>query len=112
MKAARTEASIEAAVVAYAKKHGVIAIKLSTGMFGTMGWPDRLFLGKDMQVRWVEFKTPKGEVTALQRQRHAELAKLGWSTAVVRSVEEGKAVLDNMIKFPLKPDPRQMRMGF
>ncbi len=107
----RTESSIERSVVEYARKHGVLSIKLTTqGPRGAAGWPDRLFLGKDMQIRWIEFKTADGKVTPLQRQRHAQLAALGWSTAIVRTVEEGKAVLDNMIKFPLKPDPRQRRL--
>ena len=111
--AARTERSIEQAVVDYARKHGVLSIKLSmNGARGAAGWPDRIFLGKDMQVRWVEFKNERGQLTALQKRRHAELAALGWSTAVVRTVEQGKDILDNMIKFPLKPDPRQLRMRF
>lgn len=111
--AARTEKSIEQAVVEYGKRHGVLSIKLSmNGGRGAAGWPDRLFLGKDMQLRWVEFKTEKGKLTPLQMRRHAELSALGWTTAVVRTVEQGKAVLDNMIRFPVKPprNPQQMRM--
>jgi hypothetical protein len=80
------------------------------GPRGAAGWPDRLFLGRDMQIRWIEFKNDRGQLTALQKRRHAELAALGWSTAVVRDVEVGKAIIDNMVKFPVKPDPRQMRM--
>ena len=107
----RTERSIEQAVVEYAKKHGVVSIKLSmNGRMGAAGWPDRLFLGKDMQVRWIEFKAEGGKLTELQKRRHMELSKLGWSTAVVKDVEVGKAIIDNMVKFPLKPDPRQLRM--
>lgn len=107
----RTERSIEQAVVDYAKKHGIASIKLSmNGRMGAAGWPDRLFLGKDMQVRWIEFKNDRGQLTPIQKRRHAELAKLGWSTAVVRDVEVGKAIIDNMRLYPTKPDPRQMRM--
>jgi hypothetical protein len=107
----RTERSIEQAVVEYAKKHGVASIKLSmNGARGAAGWPDRLFLGKDMQVRWIEFKADGGKLTELQRRRHAELSALGWSTAVVKDVEVGKAIIDNMRLYPTKPDPRQMRM--
>ena len=107
----RTESSIEQAVVEYAKKHGVVSIKLSmNGRLGSAGWPDRMFLGRDMQIRFVEFKAEGGQLTPLQKRRHAELSKLGWSTAVVKDVEVGKAIIDNMRLFPMKPDPRQLRM--
>lgn len=109
----RKESSIERAVVEYAKKHGILSIKMSTqGPMGSTGWPDRLFLGKDMQVRWVEFKREGGKLTMLQRRRHAQLAALGWSTAVVWTVEQGKDILDNMRLFPVKPDKRQMVLDF
>lgn len=107
----RTEKSIEGAVVAYAKKHGIASIKLSmNGRLGSAGWPDRLFLGPDMQVRWVEFKAPGGKVTDLQKRRHAELGAFGWSTAVVYDVETGKVIIDNMRRRSPKVDPRQMRL--
>jgi hypothetical protein len=109
----RLESSIEKSVVDYARKHGVESIKLTTqGPRGAAGWPDRLFLGRDMQVRWIEFKAEGGQLTELQKRRHVQLAKYGWTTAVVRSVEEGRAIIDNMRLFPVKPDPRQMRMRF
>lgn len=110
---ARTESSIEKAVVDYARAHGVTSIKLTTqGPRGAAGWPDRLFLGKDMQIRWIEFKAEGGVLTELQKRRHMELSALGWSTAVVRDVETGKAIIDNMRLYPLKPDKRQRTFGF
>ena len=102
--AARTESSIESAVVEYAKKHGVASIKLSmNGRMGSAGWPDRMFLGRDMQVRFVEFKAEGGQLTPLQKRRHAELSAFGWSTAVVKTVEVGKSIIDNMRLYPVKP---------
>ena len=109
----RLESSIEAAVVRYAKGRGVESIKLSTnGRMGTAGWPDRLFLGPDMQVRWVEFKQERKKLTPLQRRRHAQLSALGWDPNVVDSVEKGKAVINSMRVHRDKtaPDARQMSL--
>ena len=95
----RLEASIERAVVEYAKKRGVTAIKLSTqGALGTTGWPDRLFLGPENELAWVEFKTEKGKLTPLQKKRHEELLLHGWFVVVVRSVAHGKEVIDRMFE--------------
>jgi hypothetical protein len=94
MAVSRTEASIERAVVAYAKKtRGVLAIKLGTGSrFASTGWPDRLFVGRSA-VLFMEFKRPGGKLTSLQAERCRQLRHLGWTVHVVSDVEAGKSLI-------------------
>ena len=94
MAAKRTEASIQRAVVGYAREHGVVAIKLSTnGRFGTSGWPDYLLIPAYPGVPFmIEFKSQGGKLSALQKQRIDELS--GRLTVyVVDDVEDGKRIV-------------------
>jgi hypothetical protein len=89
----RSEASIQRAVVRYARDLGGIAIKLTTaGRYGTAGWPDYLFLMPDRSPFAIEFKAEGGELTALQTQRIAEMAR-HIKVFVVDNVEDGKGII-------------------
>jgi hypothetical protein len=85
------ESAIEAACCAYARKRGVVPIKLQGGVVGD---PDRLFLLPHAMCLLVEFKSPAGRLTARQRIRHAELAKAGHRVSVVRATADFKHLLD------------------
>ena len=47
------------------------------------GMPDRVILLSEERVRWVELKTTGGELSELQKLRHAELRKAGHVVEVV-----------------------------
>lgn len=68
------------------KLYGVSGLK-----FGLDGWPDRLFpLGKDYPgaVIWIEFKNADGRLRPNQKVRHRQLAAMGQTVVVCRSVKE------------------------
>jgi hypothetical protein len=90
----RGEASIQKSVVAYAKKRGVVCVKLHSPGFGSAGWPDYLFLPLYPFRPWcIEFKREGGKLTPLQAQRHKELT--GRVTVYVcDDVVKGKSIVD------------------
>ena len=93
----RSEASIQKAVVAYAKQRGCIAIKQSTaGRFGTAGWPDYLIISLEGRVMFMEFKRQGGEPTPLQDRRMSELRGNMIDCYVVDEVSLGKALVDGL----------------
>ena len=61
---------------------------------GTLvGFPDLCVLGPDGLVVWLEVKSPKGRVTAVQRQVHKHMAKLGHTVHVVRNWPDVKEAM-------------------
>ncbi len=70
------------------KEHG--------GMYGTAGIPDIIFCyrGKFMAF---EVKTEKGRTTALQESVINKIQKCGGKVVVVRSVDEVKTALEEMM---------------
>lgn len=80
------EASIERSCCRYAEGMGWIAMKIvSPNMIGV---PDRLFIGWDGRSEWVEFKTPKGKLSAMQARMIKKFKAHGQSVTVIRSLEE------------------------
>lgn len=67
------------------KKRGGKAIKLAPTIAGL---PDRMVLMPGGRVVFVELKRPDGEVSAIQKARHAEFMLLGHPVFVLWSVEE------------------------
>lgn len=91
----RSEASIQRAVVNYARTKGLLAIKLSTaGSFGSVGWPDYMFITPNGLVFMMEFKAPGAKPTALQEIRHRELSNHGIDVSVVDEVARGRWLVD------------------
>ncbi len=87
-----TEATIERAVCMYAKKAGMISLKFISP--GNRGVPDRIWINQYGEVYFVEFKAPKGVVSPLQQMWINRLRKVHKQVHVVRSVEEGKKLVD------------------
>lgn len=80
------EHTIEAKFVIEVQKLGTVALK-----FGQDGWPDRMIpLGKDYPgaVIWIEFKNADGRLRPNQKIRHKQLARVGQTVVVCRSVKE------------------------
>lgn len=92
----RLEKSIENAVVQYAKKKDIEAVKLN-GM-GKRSHPDRMFLGWRGKILFIEFKR-KGETpTPLQLHLHTRWWNLGHKVYVIDNVEDGKAIIDKVFR--------------
>ncbi len=70
------------------KEHG--------GMYGTAGIPDIICCYRGKFVAF-EVKTGKGKTTALQESVINKIQKCGGKAAVVRSAEDVKAVLKEMV---------------
>lgn len=97
------EKSIEGPVVKYAKRLGYEVVKLN-GM-GQRALPDRMFLGPEGRVVFIEFKRPGGKPTALQAALHARWKALGHVVHLIDSVEEGKALLSPNPMWPSMEEP-------
>ncbi len=70
------------------KEHG--------GMYGTAGIPDIICCYRGKFVAF-EVKTEKGKTTALQESVINKIQKCGGKAAVVRSVDEVKTALEEMM---------------
>lgn len=82
------EKSIERSIVNWCKKQGLQCYKVA--LINQRGWPDRLIpLPGNVSV-WLEIKTDVGRLSPQQKVIHAELAKLGHTVHVVRSLQEAQ----------------------
>ena len=91
----RLEASIERAVVAYAKSRKVLAFKI--GNQGVRGIPDRMFLFQG-RVLFCEMKRPGGKPSALQVLMIQTLRDAGFAAVVVDNVPLGKKLIDGLVE--------------
>lgn len=92
------ERKLSKKVVEWARKQyagTLIVIKLEAGRYGTVGWPDYMFLMIDGGVFFIEFKAPGAHPTALQTQRHKELRAIKHRVYVIDREEEGKNVISH-----------------
>lgn len=62
-------------------KHGLLTIKMN--LLGTRGIPDRMMLGLDRVIFFIEFKRLGKTPTALQLAFHLILRKMGFSVYVI-----------------------------
>lgn len=85
------ESKIEGRVKTWARSKGILPLKMSP--VGTAGYPDDVFLHAGRCV-FIEFKSSTGRLRPLQDVRIAELQRLGYPTAVVRTVDEGVEFLE------------------
>jgi hypothetical protein len=86
------ESKIERDVCDYAKKAGMLVFKFVSP--GNRGVPDRIWINQYGEVYFVEFKTEKGRVSPLQQVWINRLRKHHKQVHIVRSVEEGKRLVD------------------
>ena len=90
----RREASIQLAVVSYARNRGCLAWKLSAA--NNSGVPDYIFLFRGA-VWFAEFKREDGKPSRLQQYRIADLRKRGYTVELINSVENGQRYVDQQI---------------
>ena len=85
-------------VVYYAKSFGAEAIKQTMfGFYGVAGWPDHIFLAPKAKLRqpmFLEFKTPEGKLSQLQRDKIQWLRDHGYTVHCCRSIPTGKLYID------------------
>lgn len=86
------EKQIEATVVEYAESKGWVALKMDG--FNKRGIPDRLFVRKDTQTIWIEFKAPGEKPNALQLYWLDMLTTMGFTTHCVDNIPQGLAIFD------------------
>lgn len=86
------EAKIERATCNYARKHDVLAIKLSDPHFN--GLPDRMFISRQGVIAFVEFKRQGGKPTALQERVMRDLVNRHCDTFIIDSADSGKQLID------------------
>lgn len=79
------EAEIETILVREVKKLGGIAYKWVSP--GNDGVPDRIVVFPERRPVFVELKTEKGRLTALQKVQIGRLAKLGQEVTVVYGID-------------------------
>lgn len=70
-------------------------VKLHGSQYQEAGTPD-LHVTCHGRSLWLEVKTPTGRVSPLQAQRLAEWSAAGAVTAVVRSLDEVRSLLDRV----------------
>ena len=90
------EKDIVAAIMRYLKTvPGCFAWKEHGGMYGTSGLPDIIccYCGRFVGL---EVKTPDGKVTKLQEVALAKIQSAGGVSAVVRSVDEVKTIIEEI----------------
>ena len=91
------ESQIESAVAKYARTvHGAIMEKFVSP--GKRGVPDRICWPRNRRAFLIEFKTPDGKLSELQRMSHAEYQVRGHKVFVVDNVEEGMRIIDQLCK--------------
>jgi len=89
------EREIVSSIMKYLKTvPGCFCWKEHGGMYGTAGIPD-IIACVDGRFFGFEVKTEKGKPTALQEATIRKIQKAGGCAAVVRSVKDVKAVLEN-----------------
>ena len=90
------EKDIVAAIMRYIKTvPGCFAWKEHGGMYGTSGLPDIIccYCGRFVGL---EVKTPDGKATKLQEVALAKIKAAGGVSAVVRSVDEAKTIIEEI----------------
>lgn len=85
---------IEQRCVTYAVSCGFLTLKLDRG---NKGWPDRALWGHGEHML-VEFKLPRGRLSAAQKHVHGQLARAGFTVHVVRSLEIFKSLVDSAVE--------------
>ncbi len=90
------EKDIEAKVCEYAKQQNVLVYKFTSP--NRMAVPDRLFIRPDGHVWFCEFKREGQKPTPAQEREHHRLRQHKVSVFVIDNVEEGKTMIDTMVK--------------
>jgi len=86
------ESQIEKEVCEYAISRGWIPLKLTCP--NMQGVADRLFVGFNSKILWIEFKTKKGKVSHSQKRFMNKLGLRAHKVFVIDDVDLGKRLFD------------------
>jgi hypothetical protein len=86
------ESAIERKVVLWAKKNGVLTMKIR----GERGWPDRLFI-RNGAVIFVEFKATRGRLSLLQHTRLDDLHREGVRAIMMKDADRCIEILKRVL---------------
>lgn len=89
------ERDIESAVVKYATMLGILSYKFTSPSRAAV--PDRIFIGQDGMIVFIEFKRDGLKPTPSQLREHTRLRNQGCNVVLVDNVTLGKSVIDGMI---------------
>lgn len=92
------EKQIERAVCDYAKSKGVLTYKFTSP--GHAFVPDRMMIGPDGRVWFIEFKREGGKTTPGQEREHYRMRQNRAIVFVIDDVVNGKDMIDIMLKQP------------
>lgn len=90
------EKNIETNIITYAKKQGLFQLKFTSP--SRIGMPDRMFISKDGEVFFIEFKTKGKKPTKLQGYTINKLRSYKVYCYVVDNIEYGRQIIDNYVK--------------
>jgi hypothetical protein len=90
------EKDIEAKVCEYAKQLNVLVYKFTSP--NRMAVPDRMLIRPDGHVWFCEFKREGAKPTPAQEREHHRLRQHKVSVFVIDNVEEGKLMIDLMVR--------------
>jgi hypothetical protein len=89
------EKEIEKKVCDYAKSKGFEVYKFSSP--NRVGVPDRMFVGPNRQLFFIEFKAPGKKPTPVQLREIGKLMACGFGVWVIDDVEKGKCLIGMMV---------------
>ena len=90
------EKQIEAKVCEYAKQRGLLVYKFTSPARAAV--PDRLFILPSGYMFFCEFKREGQKPTPAQQREHHRLGCQGVSVWVIDTVDDGKAMVDQMLE--------------
>ena len=90
------ESQIEEKVGTYAKEQGFLVYKFTSPQRAAV--PDRLYITPRGDISFLEFKRTGQVPTPAQAREHDRLRDYGVRVFVVDSVEQGKEVVDGLLK--------------
>ena len=90
------EKDIESKVCEYAKQQNVLVYKFTSP--NRMAVPDRMLIRPDGHIWFVEFNREGAKPTPAQEREHHRLRQHKVSVFVIDNVEEGRLMIDLMVK--------------
>lgn len=90
-----TERKIESTIAKKALELGFLTYKFTSP--SNRGVPDRIFINKNGQIFFIEFKSPSGKVTALQRMVFSKLIHRDIPIYLVNNIQRGVDILNSNI---------------
>lgn len=89
------ESDIENKFVKWATDHELMPVKLN--LAGRRGMPDRMVLGHEGKIIFIEFKKPGESAKKLQLHNHMILAERGFKVFIVEAFKDAKCLCERYL---------------